>query len=100
MKGFLNFIREQGAVGLAVGFILGGAVSDLVKSIIDNIINPLLGILLNNVKGLETATFELLGATIKYGALLSTLINFCVIAAVVYFGVKKLGLDKLDKKKD
>ena len=53
MKGFLNFIREQGAVGLAVGFILGGAVSDLVKSIIDNIINPILGILLNNVKGVR-----------------------------------------------
>ena len=100
MKGFLDFIREQGAVGLAVGFILGGAVSDLVKSIIDNIINPVLGILLNNVKGLEAATFMLFGATIKYGALISTLINFCIIAAVVYFGVKKLGLDKLDKKKD
>jgi large conductance mechanosensitive channel len=67
MKGFLDFIREQGAVGLAVGFILGGAVSDLVKSIIDNIVNPLLGIVLNNVKGLEAATFEILGATIKYG---------------------------------
>jgi len=100
MKGFLDFIREQGAVGLAVGFILGGAVSDLVKSIIDNIINPLLGIFLNNVKGLEMATFDLLGASIKYGALLSTIINFCIIAAVVYFGVKKFGLDKLDKKKD
>ena len=100
MKGFLDFIREQGAVGLAVGFILGGAVSDLVKSIIDNIVNPLLGIVLNNVEGLEAATFEILGATIKYGALISTLINFCVIAAVVYFGVKKLGLDKLDKKKN
>ena len=100
MKGFLDFIREQGAIGLAVGFILGGAVSDLVKSIIDNIVNPLLGIVLNNVKGLENATFDILGATIKYGALISTLINFCVIAAVVYFGVKRLGLDKLDKKKD
>lgn len=100
MKGFLDFIREQGAVGLAVGFILGGAVSDLVKSIIDNIVNPILGIVLNKVDGLESATFTLLGATIKYGALISTLINFCVIAAVVYFGVKKLGLDKLDKKKD
>lgn len=100
MKGFLDFVREQGAVGLAVGFILGGAVSELVKSIIENIINPLLGILLNNVKGLETATFDFLGATIKYGAFISTAINFCVIAAVVYFGVKKLKLDTLDKKKN
>ncbi len=85
-------------VGLAVGFILGGAVSDLVKSLIDNIINPLLGILLNQAKGLTEASFMLGGATIKYGAMLNTLINFFVIAAVVYFSVKKLGLDKLYKK--
>ena len=98
MKGFVEFIRTQGVVGLAVGFILGGAVSDLVKSLIDNIINPLLGILLNQAKGLTEAAFVLGGANIKYGALINTLINFCVIAAVVYFGIKKLGLDKLDKK--
>jgi large conductance mechanosensitive channel len=99
MNGFLDFIREQGAVGLAVGFILGGAVSDLVKSLIDNIINPLLGILLNQAQGITQASVVILGATIKYGALINTLINFTVIAAVVYFGVKKIGLDKLDKKK-
>lgn len=34
MKGFLNFIREQGVVGLAVGFILGGAVSKVVSAIV------------------------------------------------------------------
>ncbi|MBP6975015.1 MAG: MscL family protein [Candidatus Pacebacteria bacterium] len=99
MKGFLDFVREQGAIGLAVGFILGGAVSDLVKSLIDNIINPLLGILLNQAQGITQASVVILGATIKYGALINTLINFVVIAAVVYFGVKQLGLDKLDKKK-
>ncbi len=38
---FLNFIREQGVVGLAVGFILGGAVSQLVASLINDIVNPL-----------------------------------------------------------
>ncbi|MFA5132445.1 MAG: MscL family protein [Candidatus Paceibacterota bacterium] len=100
MKGFLDFIRSQGAVGLAVGFLLGGAVSDLVKSLIDNVINPLLSILLNQAQGITQSSVIFLGATIKYGALFTTFINFCVIAAVVYFGVKKLGLDKLDKKKD
>lgn len=99
MKEFLEFVRTQGAVGLAVGFILGGAVSDLVKSLIDNIINPLLGLLLGQAQGLTSATFMILEATIKYGALISTLVNFAVIALVVYFGVKKLGLDKMDIKK-
>jgi large conductance mechanosensitive channel len=43
MKGFLNFIREQGVVGLAVGFILGGSVSKVVTSLVTDIINPVLG---------------------------------------------------------
>lgn len=98
MSGFITFIRTQGVVGLAVGFILGGAVSELVKSLIDNIINPLLGILLNQAQGLTTASITVLGATVKYGAFINTLINFAVIALVVYVGVMKLKLDRLDKK--
>jgi large conductance mechanosensitive channel len=98
MKGFLDFIREQGVVGLAVGFILGGAVSSVVKSVVEDVVNPLLGLILGKAEGLMEATLMIGTATIKYGSLISTLINFLVVAAVVYFGVKSLGLDKLDKK--
>ena len=98
MKGFVEFVRTQGVVGLAVGLILGGAVSELIKSLIDNIINPLLGLLLNQASGLKTASFVVNGANVIYGGFLNSLINFAVIALVVYFGVNKLGLDKLDKK--
>ncbi|MFA6608461.1 MAG: MscL family protein [Candidatus Paceibacterota bacterium] len=98
MKGFLNFIRSQGVMGLAVGFLLGGAVGDLVKSLMVNVVNPLLGILLNQAQGITDASVIIVGADIKYGALFITLTNFFVIAAVVYFGVKGLGLDKIDKK--
>lgn len=98
MKGFIEFVRTQGVVGLAVGIILGGSVGELVKSLIDNIINPILGILLNQANGLKEASFMMAGATIKYGALINSVINFAVIALVVYYGVKKLGLDRLDKK--
>ena len=100
MKGFIDFVRTQGVVGLAVGLILGGAVSELVKSLIDNLINPVLGLVLGSTTGLKGASFMIADATITYGAFLSTLINFTVIAFVVYFGVKKLKLDKLDKPKE
>ena len=40
------------------------------------------------------------GATVAYGNFLATLLDFAIIAAVVYLGVKILGLDRLDKKKD
>ena len=98
MKGFIDFVRTQGVVGLAVGFILGGAVSSVVKSIVDDVVNPILGLLLGKAEGLMGATLMIGTATIKYGSLLAACINFIVIACVVYFGVKSLGLDKLDKK--
>jgi len=100
IKGFVDFIREQGVIGLAVGFILGGAVSNLVKSFIDDLINPILGLILGAAGSLESATLKVGPMVFKYGNFISVLINFIVIAAVVYYGIKGLGLDKLDKKKD
>jgi len=100
MKGFLEFIRTQGVMGLAVGFILGGAVSGVVKSLVDDIINPILGLLLSRVSALTDLTWYLGSATLSVGKFISILINFAVVAAVVYFGVKGLGLDKIDKKKE
>ncbi len=99
MKGFLDFVREQGVVGLAVGFILGGAVSKVVTALVTDVINPLLGMALGRVGNLKTATFGIGSAQILYGDLLSVLIDFLVIALVVYYGVKLLKLDKLDKAK-
>ena len=100
MKGFLEFVREQGVMGLAVGFILGGAVSGLVKALIDDIINPLLGLVLGATGNLTTMTIEIGSAVLRVGDLVNVTINFIVVAMVVYFGVKGLKLDKLDKPKE
>ncbi len=99
MKGFINFVREQGVVGLAVGFILGGAVSKVVSALVNDIVNPILGIVLGMAGNLKSAALNFGSAKILYGDLISVVIDFIVIALVVYFGVKILGLDKLDKKK-
>jgi large conductance mechanosensitive channel len=100
MKGFLSFIREQGVVGLAVGFVLGGAVSKLVSALVDDIINPIVGSLLGAAKGLSEAYISIGSAKIMYGDFVSVLIDFAIISAVVYFGVKGLKLDKLDRPKE
>lgn len=100
MKGFVNFIREQGVVGLAVGFILGGAVSKVVTALVTDIVNPILGIALGSVGGLKEATIKIGSAEILYGDVISVAIDFIVVALVVYFGVKLMGFDKLDKKKE
>jgi len=98
MKGFIKFVREQGVVGLAVGFILGGAVSQLVNSLVTDIINPLLGLLLGKLN-LASYALEIQSARITWGQFLTVFINFIVVALVVYFGVKWLKLDKLEKTK-
>lgn len=99
IKGFLNFVREQGVVGLAVGFILGGAVSKVVSALVTDIINPILGIAFGAVQGLQTASFSIGSAKIMYGDFMSVVIDFVVVALVVYYGVKAIGLEKLDKPK-
>jgi large conductance mechanosensitive channel len=99
LKGFMEFVRTQGVVGLAVGFILGDAVSTVVKSLVDDIINPVVGILLNQAKSLTDLVIKIGEAQIKLGSFINVLINFAIISAVVYFGVKILKLDKLDKSK-
>jgi len=100
MKGFINFIREQGVVGLAVGFILGGAISKVVTAIVNDLINPLLSVFMSAAGGIKTAFLPIGNAKIMYGDLISVIIDFLVVAMVVYFGVKGLKLDKLDKKKE
>ena len=99
MKDFLNFVRGQGVVGLAVGFILGGAVKEVVSSLVNDIINPVLGIVLGAAGNLSAASIKLGPAEIMWGSFVSVLIDFGVVALVVYFGVKKLKLDKIDKNK-
>jgi large conductance mechanosensitive channel len=99
MKGFMEFIREQGVVGLAVGFVLGGAVGKLVSSLVQDVINPILGIFLGAAGDLGDTSLVVGSAEIMWGKFVVVCIDFVVVALVVYWGVKKLGLDKLDKKK-
>lgn len=99
MKDFIDFIRKQGVIGLAVGFILGGAVSKVVSALVTDVINPLLGLVLGAAGNLKSAVLNIGPAQILYGDLISVVIDFLVIAFVVYYGSKWLKLDKLDKKK-
>ena len=99
---FKEFIRNQGVVGLAVGLVLGVQVKAVVDQIVASFINPVLGIILPGGGGLADKSFALtIGekeATFSYGAFISVMISFVTVAMLVYFGVKALRLDKLEKK--
>ena len=95
---FLAFIKEQGVVGLAVGFILGGAVAKVVSSLVDDIINPLLGLALGADTALKEAYFEVGTVKVLWGKFLTTTLDFLIIALVIYFVVRALGLCESGKK--
>lgn len=106
MKAFLDFIRSQGVIGLAVGLVLGGAISVMVKSLIDNVVMPPLGLLLGSADGLKGLAWTMANTAkgqpviLHYGVFLNDLINFIIIAVVIYLLIHMLRIEKFDKKKD
>ncbi|MDO4871849.1 MAG: MscL family protein [bacterium] len=91
LEGFKDFIKDQGLIGMAIGLILGTAAGNLVKSLIENVIMPPIGLILGSADGLKGLSWEI-GRTMngqiavmKYGEFLNELLNFLVVAAVVYF---------------
>ncbi len=95
MKGFIEFVRKQGVVGLAIGFIVGSATGVVVNSLVNDLINPLIGLIIQT-KNLNNLVFHVGKATFSYGNFISVVINFLIILAVVYFIFKVLKLEKLD----
>ncbi len=98
MSEFKEFLREYKVVGLAVAFIMGVATTALVKSLVDNIIMPFVNVLLPEGSW-QTATLALGPVLIGWGPFLAELINFVIIAFVVFMIAKKvLKEEKVAKK--
>ncbi len=98
LKGFIEFVREKGVVGLAVGFLMGSAISKLVAALVEDIVNPIVGILLGKAGDLAEMSVTIGTATVKWGAFVAAFIDFIIICAVIYIAVRVLRLDRLDKK--
>lgn len=102
LEGFLDFIRERGVVGLAIGLAIGTAATAVVTQIVNAVITPTIAFIIGtNNLAQWTVSFTLGGRTATYplGALADSLIKFVAIAAVIYFVVLGLKLDRIDKKK-
>jgi large conductance mechanosensitive channel len=103
IHGFVEFIREKGVVGLAIGLAIGTAASGLVTQMVNAVITPTVNLIIGKegLKGLNTTIH--MGsheALYRFGDLIDALIKFLAIAAVIYFVVLGLKLDRLDKKKE
>src|SRR3989344_6436331 len=91
-QGFFDFVRKQGVMGLAIGFVLGGAVSKVVTSLVSDLLNPLLGLVLGSTEGLRSVSVALFGAQFMVGNFIATVIDFLVIALVAYYIFKIIGI--------
>lgn len=103
MKGFLKefkeFVCRGNVLDMAVGVIIGTAFKDIVTSLTDNIISPIIGMF--GGANFDQYSVTLLGkATLFYGTFITAVINFLIMAFVVFLIVKSVnGLMKLAERK-
>ncbi len=105
LKNFMGFVREQGVVGLAVGLAIGTQAGKAVEAIVKGFINPIVSFIVGDTKGLESATWTVYKGSGRelvfgWGGIVSALISLIAVAAVIYYVVHGLRLDRADRKKD
>ena len=90
MKNFFNefkkFIMRGNVIDLAVGVIIGAAFQAIVTSLTTDIISPFLGIF--GGMNFDQLSFEINGAVIVYGKFITAVINFLIMAFVIFLLVK------------
>ncbi|MBO7701132.1 MAG: large conductance mechanosensitive channel protein MscL [Eubacteriaceae bacterium] len=103
MKKFIQEFKEFAVKGnvmdMAVGIIIGGAFTAIVTSLVNDIISPLIGVLVKMDFNELTAT--ILGVEIKYGAFIMAVVNFLIVALVLFSIIKAMNkASELVKKKE
>ncbi|GEO68451.1 large-conductance mechanosensitive channel protein MscL [Levilactobacillus acidifarinae] len=89
LKEFKEFIARGNVMDLAVGVIVGAAFTAIVNSLVKNLINPLLGIFVGSID-FSNLVLTVGDAHFRYGAFINSVINFLIIAFVVFLLVKFL----------
>jgi len=88
MREFKEFLEEYKVIGLAIAFIMGVAATALIKSLVDYVIMPIITPFIPG-GAWQTATFSMGPIVISWGAFLAAIINFVIIAFVVFMVAKK-----------
>ena len=97
LEEFKQFIARGNVMDMAVGVIIGGAFSAITTSLINDIIMPLLGIFTGSISFAELS-FTVNGAVIAYGNFIQAVLNFLVMAFVVFCLVK--AINRFHRKKE
>lgn len=95
---FKEFINRGNVVDMAVGVMIGAAFKGIVDSLVNDIISPIIGLIAQ--EDFTALSVRFLGVELKYGAFLMAILNFFIIAVVLFLIVKMMNnLQKIGKKK-
>ena len=95
---FKEFINRGNVVDMAVGIMIGAAFKAIVDSLVNDIISPLIGLLFK--QDFSALSLSLWGVDLKYGAFIMAILNFLIIAFVLFLIIKLMNsLRDMGKKK-
>jgi large conductance mechanosensitive channel len=104
IKEFKEFAVRGNVIDMAVGIIIGGAFGKIVSSLVSDVVMPPIGVLLGGVDfsklsiTVKEATDTAEAVRINYGSFLNTIIDFLIIAFVIFMAIK--AMNKMKKKEE
>jgi len=96
-KEFKEFAVKGNVMDLAVGVIIGAAFGKIIASLVENILMPIIGVLLQGVN-FATLSVNIGEAKIMYGSFIGAIIDFIIIALVLFMIIK--AMNKMKKKEE
>jgi large conductance mechanosensitive channel len=90
IKEFKQFLDEYKVMGLAIAFIIGAALTTLVQSLVNDIIMPVISPVLSATGDWKASVFQIGPIILKWGSFLGAIINFVIIAFVIFMIAKML----------
>ena len=91
IQGFKEFISRGNVVELAVGVIIGAAFKNIVDALVDGIINPLIAAAISKPDFSDAFILTLNGTDVKFGVLITAVINFLLMAIALYLCITRRG---------
>jgi large conductance mechanosensitive channel len=99
MKGFMDFLRKYGIIGLAIAVVIGGKLNDFIGSLVNDLLMPaIFSPLLKTAHVDEIAKLHTEGG-IYYGKVLGAGINFLVVAFIIYLFARRVLREEVVEKK-
>jgi large conductance mechanosensitive channel len=112
LRGFQEFIMKGNVLDLAVAVIIGAAFAQVVNAMVEAVLMPLISALVGSPDFDSFAVLTVNGNDIRFGVLLTALVNFLLVAAAVYFAIvlpmnkviearnRRLGIDPAEEEPD